>query len=171
MRTRAHKDAVFSEDYMFVRPIDDAKYFAGRLFDRDEFVDWQIKVCALGEDYGNSLTAETYIQLSTPKAIYREVRYWIVRDQVVTASVYKLGDRVTYVEKLPDAMDAFVAALLDPMSADYWQPAEALVLDICELPGEIYKIVEINTLNSSGFYAADVAKLSLVLDETFSERE
>ena len=165
------KDAVLTEELMFIRPIDDAKYFAGRLFERDEFVDWQTKVCALGEDYGTSLSGDTYIQLSTPKRIYREVRYWIVRDQVITASVYKLGDRVTYAEKLPDAMDAFVAALIDPTATDYWQPAEAFVLDICELPDETYKIVEINTLNSSGFYAADIAKLTLVLEEAFTTKD
>lgn len=100
--------------------------------------------------------------------IYREVRYWIVEDRVVTASVYKIGDRVTYSEKLPDLMDTFVSALIDPTSPDYWKPAEAFVLDICELPHDTYKIVEINTLNSSGFYAADVAKLTLVLEDAFT---
>ncbi|MBE9227396.1 ATP-grasp domain-containing protein [Phormidium sp. LEGE 05292] len=39
-----------------------------------------------------------------------------------------------------------------------WQPSRAFVFDIA-LTHEGYKIVEINCINSAGFYAADVSKI------------
>ena len=44
-----------------------------------------------------------------------------------------------------------------------WQPARAWVLDVCETD-EGMKIVEINTINSAGFYAANVTDLVLSID-------
>lgn len=41
---------------------------------------------------------------------------------------------------------------------EIWQPARAFVIDIA-LTQESYKIVEINCINSAGFYAADVSKI------------
>ncbi|MDQ1830369.1 ATP-grasp domain-containing protein [Massilia scottii] len=44
-----------------------------------------------------------------------------------------------------------------------WSPHDAFVIDACDCANGM-KIVEINTLNSSGFYAADVQRLMLALD-------
>lgn len=46
-------------------------------------------------------------------------------------------------------------------------PAKAFVLDICLYQDE-YKIVEINCINCSGFYDADMSKLIQALENTFS---
>jgi len=91
----AFKDAVVTEP-KFIRPIQDSKVFAGGMFDPEEFNDWQRKVCVLEEDYGNSLTTDTLIQICEPKEIYSEYRFWIVRGKVVTSSLYKRGSQVIY---------------------------------------------------------------------------
>jgi hypothetical protein len=44
-----------------------------------------------------------------------------------------------------------------------WQPLEAFVLDVCETQHG-FRIVEINTINSAGFYAADIQNIVMALE-------
>lgn len=138
----------------FVRPIDDSKYFAGAVFDPAEFNEWVHKVVDLEEDYGNSLTGDTLIQMCKPKQIYAEYRFWVVDKKIITCSLYKRGNRVIYSADVDDHVRKFA----DSVVCNAWQPAPAYVLDVCETPDGM-KIVEINTINSAGFYAADVVAL------------
>jgi hypothetical protein len=158
------EDAVFTEP-TFVRPIDDSKYFAGQVFDHEEFEKWRFGVCVLEHDYGSSLTKDTLVQLCSPKEIYAEYRYWIVDSKVVTRSLYKRGDRVIYSADVDSSLDDFVARVIRPSPpAPAWQPHRAYVLDVCTTPDGI-KIVEINTLNSAGFYAGNVTDIIMALEE------
>ena len=142
----------------FLRPIDDSKYFAGRVFDVDEFEAWRRRVCDLDEDYGSSLTPETQVQLCVPKTIHAEYRYWIVGGEIATKSLYKLGRRVVYSADVDDRLDGFVLQAV----AD-WQPHRAFVIDVCDTE-DGPRIVEINTINSAGFYAGDVQRLVAALE-------
>jgi hypothetical protein len=160
------KVPVFNDE-RFIRPIDDSKYFAGGLFYGDDFGEWQFKVCDLKLDFGNSLTSDTLVQVSTPKEIYAEYRFWIVDGRIVTASLYKRGDKVIYDPEVDERFYHFVSSAIQP-SIIGWRPHVAFVIDVCDTPNGI-KIVEINTINSSGFYAGDVQKLVLTLDAKFSE--
>lgn len=157
-RITKFKDAVFTEDYQFVRPIDDSKHFAGKVFDKFEFIDFQKRIVESGEDWGYTLTPDTLVQVCTTKEIYREVRFWVVNGKVVTASVYKIGDRVTYYPNIDESIQKFAEEMIS-----IWSPLKAFVIDIAETP-DGYKVVEINTINSSGFYAADIQKLVSALD-------
>lgn len=155
-------DAVFTDDFMFVRPCNDSKYFAGRVFSREEFETWQIQVCDLQLEDGSSLTPQTLIQVVKPILIYCEARFWVVKGCIITKSIYKRGDRVIYSSEVDDSFTQYVEERIEE-----WQPHEAFVIDVCDT-GLGLKIVEINTLNSSGFYAGDVQKLVLALEEAFS---
>ena len=160
-RISRFEDAYFNDDYAFIRPIDDTKHFSGLVTDRITLKAWQKQVCELKLDNGTSLTADTMVQVNDPLEIWREVRYWIVKGDIVTSSVYKTGKRVQYFSNIDETMDQYVR---DRVSE--WQPREAFVIDVCET--EIgHKIVEINTLNSSGFYAADMQKYVHALEEAF----
>jgi hypothetical protein len=168
----AFKDAVIMDD-TFIRPIDDSKHFAGRVYGVDEFVKWQHSVCTLEEDYGSSLSPNTLIQLCRPKKIYAEYRFWIVDGQIVTQSLYKRGDRVTYSSDVDSRFHSFVNMVLRyrkdirgvtmSCTPDGWIPERAFVLDVCETP-EGMKIVEINTINAAGFYAGNMTDLVLSLE-------
>ncbi|MDF2435397.1 MAG: hypothetical protein JWP44_5028 [Mucilaginibacter sp.] len=163
----AFKDAAIVEP-AFIRPIDDSKYFAGRVFDPEEFNTWQHGICLMEEDYGNSLTKDTLIQLCKPKVIYSEYRHWIVDRRIVTKSLYKRGDRVIYSSDVDIRFDRFVAQLIHNYSISMigrsgWEPHRAYVLDVCETPDGI-KIVEINTINSAGFYAGNVQDIVMALE-------
>lgn len=142
----------------FLRPIDDSKHFAGRVFDPEEFEDWRRRVCDLGEDDGTSLSPATLVQLCMPRTIHAEYRFWIVGGEIVTKSLYKLGRRVVYASDVDDRLDAFVREAV----AD-WQPHRAFVIDVCDTP-EGPRIVEINTINAAGFYAGDVQRLVAALE-------
>ncbi|TDR42033.1 uncharacterized protein DUF4343 [Tahibacter aquaticus] len=158
----AFRDARLSEA-AFVRPIDDSKYFAGGVFGPAEFAAWQHRVCDLNLDYGTSLTPETLIQVCRPKLIQAEYRFWIVGGQIVTRSLYKRGARVAYSSEVDERLDRFVGEAI----AD-WQPHRAFVIDVCDTP-DGPRIVEINTLNSAGFYAADVQRLIGALEDLESD--
>jgi len=68
---------------------------------------------------------------------------------------------------IPYSLHTVVPSACDPMSVDYWRPADAYVLDVCELEGGTTKIVEINTINSAGFYAGHVQDIVLALNGGF----
>lgn len=143
----------------FLRPVDDSKYFAGRVFDPDDFEAWRRRVCELGLDDGTSLGPATQIQLCAPKSIHAEYRFWVVGGEIATKSLYKLGRRVVYGSDVDDRLDAFVMQAVRD-----WQPHRAFVIDVCDTP-EGPRIVEINTINSAGFYAGDVQRLVAALEE------
>lgn len=157
-RVMAFRD-VRLEAPTFLRPIDDSKYFAGRIFGVDEFDEWQKRVCDLGEDYGSSLAPDTQVQVCMPKTIQAEYRFWIVGGEIATKSLYKLGHRVVYSADVDDRLDRFVMRAV----AD-WQPHRAFVIDVCDTP-DGPRIVEINTINAAGFYAGDVQRLVAALEE------
>jgi hypothetical protein len=156
------RDADFYKDRLFVRPVSDAKFFAVRVFGREEFNQWQKTVCRLGLDDGSSLTPETLIQLARPTEIHAEYRFWVVNVSIVTKSVYKRGDSVVYAAEVDERLDHFVEQRLAQ-----WMPHATFVIDVCDTPDGM-KIVEINTLNAAGFYAADVQRLVMALEAAYS---
>jgi hypothetical protein len=161
------KNVILTEP-KFIRPTNDSKHFAGRVFQPDEWNEWRHKIIDLGHDYGNELTPDTLVQVCEPKEIWAEYRFWIVRDHVATRSSYKLGSRVTHVHPVPQRVEWFARDVCDPFFQhgcfEKWQPAKAYCLDLCETPNGV-KIVEINTINSSGFYGANMVDLVVALNE------
>lgn len=163
------KDVKF-KNIAFIRPIEDSKVFAGKVFDQKEFEDWQHKVCDLEEDFGDSLTKNTLVQICQPKKIYAEYRFWVVGGKIVTYSLYKKGDRVIYSSEIDEYVKHFAQQCIDHNNIDCsvlnlkWQPHKAYVLDVCETPDGM-KIVEINTINAAGFYAGNVQNIIMSLEE------
>ena len=82
--------------------------------------------------------------------------------EVVTQSLYKRGRQVVYSGDVDERVGLFVEQRLAE-----WQPLETFVIDVCDGESGL-KIVEINTLNSSAFYAADVVKLVAALEQRYS---
>jgi hypothetical protein len=62
------------------------------------------------------------------------------------------------------ALELLLEAIDDRPGCGGWQPQRAFVLDVAET-ADGPKIVEINTLNSAGFYAADIQRIVLALEE------
>lgn len=169
------EDANFDEELMFIRPVLDSKSFAGKVFTKEEFYEWKRKVVVLNEDDGSSLDKDTIIQVCSPKKIYAEYRFWIVDQKIVTYSLYKRGDKVMYSSDVDQHVINYVNEILriknqkldiSAIAANTgWAPHKAFVLDVCETPDGM-RVVEINTLNSAGFYAANMTDLVLALEQS-----
>lgn len=161
-RIQALRDAQFEGDRVFVRPVADTKHFTGKVFARDDFAQWRDAICAVDAVHGTSLRPETLVQLNAPLSIHVEYRFWVVAGEITTCSMYRRGGQVHYAGDVDHRLSAFVEARIAE-----WMPHDSFVIDVCDTPEGI-RIVEINTLNSSGFYAADVQRLVLALQAAYS---
>lgn len=142
----------------FIRPVEDTKSFNGQVMDWEGFEEWRRKVIDLREVY-TSLDGDTIVSYGPTKTILREARFFVVDGRVVTQSTYRVGSRVVYDSHVDEAMIEFAQRCVDR-----WAPARAFVIDVA-LTDEGYRIVEINCLNSAGFYAADVQKLVMAIED------
>lgn len=152
-------------DIFFARPIKDSKVFSGGLFSRNEWDNWVNTPVA--EGVTSNLNNTTRILVSPLKSyIQKEIRCWVVDGKVVTTSQYKLGKKVIYqnYDYEQEAID-FAQKMVD-----IYNPLRTYVLDICLYRDE-YKIVEINCLNSAGYYAADMYKLITALEDMKFDNE
>jgi len=163
-----NSDAVFGSfgsiippcDEFFMRPNHDGKEFAGVVKSAGELKEWQNRVIDLKlADNGSTLTEHTEVMCAPLKKIYNEYRYFVVDNIAVTGSQYKLGSRVMYgdTDGNLDIAQSFVDKLCTHINQPY-------VLDVA-LTEDGYKIIELNTLNCAGFYAADMQKLVAALME------
>lgn len=148
-------------DRFFLRPVEDTKSFSGDVYDWPTFETWQRQVIDLRETY-TTLDYDTPVMMSPLKTIYRESRFFVVDGVVVTGSTYKVGTRVFATEEVPPSSWAYAQRMVD-----LWCPARAFVIDIALTDDEDdgwNKIVEINNINSSGFYAVDIQKFVMAIE-------
>ena len=148
------------EGEMFIRPSRDTKAFTGMLCEASELKGWQEQVARLGKDPNGNLTSETLIQVCSPKPIFGEYRFFIVDGKVATASMYKFGSGVFLQEHNENSI--YRECVEEALSV--WQPLPAFVMDIADTPNGP-KIIETNTINSSGMYAIDVQRLVFALED------
>ena len=91
--------------------------------------------------------------ISDVKTIYKEFRFFVIDSKLVAGSLYKLENRHCLDKNIEPDAHRFASKMIE-----LWQPARAFVIDIA-LTEDGYKIVEVNCINSAGFYAADVSKI------------
>jgi len=137
-------------DPFFLRPANDEKPFPGRLFTRAKFEEWSAKIARRAESRLHSVTR---VMISAPREIYSEFRTWIIDGRAVTGSSYKLAGLLNTALPVDDEVTGFAEAC-----ARIWSPRRAFCLDIAKTPGGL-KIVEANTINFAGFYAANVGRI------------
>lgn len=138
----------------FTRPCADNKSYSGQVMDWEDFSSWRDKVVAL-ENEENSLTTlqpDDRIVLAPLTTIYSETRFIVVDGKVITGSLYKMGSRVWYSDQVMPFIQDFAQKMVDT-----WQPDRAFVIDIADTD-EGPKVIEINAINSSGFYNIDMGK-------------
>ena len=145
----------FDDEYFFVRPTKDSKVFTGQVFSKTAWEDYTKTV--------NTITEETQVLVSPVKNIQQEVRCWVVGGKVVTASRYKISNRVIYANYDDETFFTDFAQKM----VDKFQVAEAFVIDVC-LANDELKVVEVNNINSAGFYECNITKLIMALENHFS---
>ena len=143
----------------FVRPLSDSKSFVGKVYEPAEFHEWQVSVVDLGPDA--YVHGETQVLVARPQEIWNETRCFVVDAKIVTASLYRSGGQVRYEEVLEGPALAFARECISS-----WVPSRAFVVDVALTP-DGYRVVEVNCLNAAGFYACDMQKLVVALEDAF----
>lgn len=145
-------------DRFFFKPNQDTKSWVAEVITRDDFLAFRDKILGIPEGEFSTVTRDTEYMASSVKVIDAEYRFFVVEGEVVTWSMYKRGDTVFY-----DAnVDPYIVAFAQKM-VNLYQPDRAYVMDVCTVNGEC-KIVEFNTINSSGLYAIDVQKFVFAVE-------
>ena len=144
----------------FLRPVTDTKSFAGGVYDWPTFLAWRERLSALSPDDGPTVWLDTAVMVCRKKEIWSETRLWIVDGRVATASGYKIGTLVR--SSPPSLVDERVLDFASARAAE-WSPNRAYVMDVAETPDGL-KIIEVNNLNSAGWYKADLNRLVLALE-------
>lgn len=153
-------DDFFSKELFFARPTKDTKVFTGRVFDMQEW--YQFKEHSFNNGHSTLLDVDTEIQVSTVKKIQKEIRFWIIKGNVITASQYQLGGRYCLSADVDQEAYDFCKKMVDI----YWLN-DAFVMDLALVNNE-YKIIECGCINSAGFYKADMQKILVGLEEAFN---
>jgi ATP-grasp domain, R2K clade family 3 len=147
-------------EYFFVRPCEDSKTFNGQMTSKSGWKD--LVHYHLNNGHTTQLNADTPIQVCSPKNVQKEFRFWVVKGEVVAGSLYRLGDRVVYDSTVDEGALAFCKEMVS-----VYQLCDAFCMDVCLYNNE-YKIVECGCINCCGFYAADMQKLLVSIDDAFS---
>jgi hypothetical protein len=129
----------------------------------DECVENRKKIREINgvEDEG-FLSPDTKILVAPLKPIEQEVRCWVVNNKVVTASRYKIGERVVY-QNYDD--ETFYTDFANEQVSKF-RVADAFVIDVCLSDGNL-KVVEVNCFNCAGFYHANMVKMIEALEDYF----
>jgi hypothetical protein len=128
----------------FIKPYKDAKIFTGNIFTETKWNDFVEN--SLENPQTPLLHAESLVQTSIPKEIYKEARLWIVGGHIVAAVYYKFKEDAVFEATVASEGIDFAKRMIA-----IYEVAEAFVMDIC-LTNYGWKIVEINCINSAGFY-------------------
>lgn len=131
------------EATQFIKPFEEAKIFTGNVFTEAEWKDFVFEAL---ENTNNRITKNALIQVSKTKKTLKEARIWIVGGEIIDGGYYKFSDEVPFEERVSSEGMAFAKEMIALYNLE-----EAFVMDIC-LTDEGWKIVEINCINSSGFY-------------------
>jgi len=157
---KAGSDFTWDTEHKFIRPTKDTKAFTGKVFKKEDWVQF------INDNIGNEktlLNENTTIQVSSVKEIYKEIRFWVVKGKVVTGSQYAIGGKVTYNEYFePEALE------YAQKMVDIYQLADAFVIDVC-LTDDGWKIVECNCINCAGFYLCNMQKMIMELEYCYDK--
>ncbi|MGE0253300.1 MAG: ATP-grasp domain-containing protein [Alphaproteobacteria bacterium] len=147
----------------FIRPDSETKEFAGEVKTIHEL---EADVARLRET-GYFNHENNTVLIARPRSLHREWRAFVVDGSIVDTSLYSFaGSR-----QLARGAPADVLAALSIAVATY-SPAPAFVVDVAEVfvgNGIDLKIVEYNSINSSGFYAYDVSLIASAVTDLISK--
>lgn len=135
------KDIKWIEEEYFVRPLHDTKSFNGGIYNQ------------------NTLKFEGEVVYAQLKHISREYRFFVIDSQIVTGSLYKVNGRLEESDIIDSSALDFANEMVKNFKGSY-------VLDVANANNE-YKIMELNCLNAAGFYAINLYKLIMAVEDYY----
>ncbi len=148
------------EDMVFIRPDDNDKSFTGRLVPEENFPKWY------EETAENRPPSASLVVVSSPVRIEAEWRFVIADRKVIAGSDYKSAGRL----KLSSDYLRNAALFAEEVAAGPWQPRAIYSMDVAYSSDGLYRLVEINSINSSGLYRCDLLPVIRAMNE-IAERE
>ena len=142
------KDLKFSEN-MFIKPSKDLKSFNGGILEKGT----SIKDYILSGQYQKAYQDEIII-LDKVKNINTEYRFFCIKDEVISGSLYRRNSEPSLSNIIPEYVLSHAKEFVK-----LYQPADILVWDLCKLSNGNIRIVEYNCWNCSGFYNTDINKI------------
>jgi len=139
----------------FIRPLEDNKAFDGMVIDNEMINLWR-------NDPSKGYLLNLDVIVSPVKDIYREYRLFVVKNQVVTGSIYKIAGKPQISEDVEQDVIDYVSDIVNK-----WTPSESFVIDVC-LTNNGYRVIEFNNINSSGFYASNVLKYAEAIQRAYA---
>lgn len=135
---------------VFVKSVE-AKVLSGMVLEGPDAAWWL-------EEYAE-LDDLAAIVVSPVEAIAQEWRFFVVDGSVAAGSQY-MHDGVKRIRE-PITEEVWRRAR---QMAEAWLPSPNIVMDICRLKDNRFKVVEFNCLSSSGLYNADARKIVFALE-------
>jgi hypothetical protein len=155
------RDVTVPATDFFARPVEDSKAFSGQTFTPESFATWRAAVLAKTEP--GMLHADTALLVAPLRTIFREHRFFVVGRKVIAGSVYKQGGQLFVSPNVDEEALTFAQA-----QVRRWKPADHFVIDVATVE-DGHRIVEVNGLNVSGFYAANVGDIVMAVEDWYAE--
>lgn len=154
-----------AKELIFTRPSEDLKQFSGQVIEAGECAAWfkDMMTCQTSGSYKLEPTAQVVV--CEPQNIQAEFRWFIVGGKVVSGSMYRCHNQLRYIRMTKPEEFKEAQSL-----ADKWLPSPCCVMDLA-LVGDKLKVIEFNSLNSSGFYDTDIDAIFKALFEYCSTLE
>ena len=140
-------------DKFFIRPTLDTKSFAGSVMTWQELEAFRTGLAKVADAPDVTLRLTDRVIMAPLTDIEAEFRVFVIGGKPVAWSRYKVADRLSVSAEVPRAVLAYVEDCIAQ-----WTPNDAFTLDVA-LTSAGYKVIELNSANSSGVYACDVGKL------------
>jgi hypothetical protein len=104
------------------------------------------------------------VVVAAPKILHHEWRLFMVEGRFCSGSHYGRYGGMEVRAHVPAAVRDFAET-----AARIWQPAEAYVVDVGEFRNNL-KVIEVNGMNSAGFYASDIGRIVAEVSEMTARR-
>ena len=147
----------FNKERFFARPTKDTKVFTGQEFDFGEWSEFRDR--ALTSGHSTLLDEDTDVQISSIKKIQKEIRFWIINGEIITASQYRLGNRLVLDSNVEKEAYTYCNKMIKLFELN-----KGFVMDLA-LTENGWKIIECGCINAAGFYEADMQKLLMAIEE------
>lgn len=134
----------------FTRPCEDLKQYSGQVINAGGCWQWMEDAMTRESSGSYKLSADTKVVISCVKNIQAEWRWFVVDGKVVSGSIYRSRGQLVKRRELDDAIISEAQTI-----ADIWLPHRNCCMDLARVNDKL-KVIEFNTINSSGFYDNDV---------------
>ena len=148
VRRRAEILECFTSDGdLFVRPDSNMKSFRAGVFNLNILNTVQ----SLGSELNRDET--TLVLVSAKRPITKEWRFFIYKNQIITGSLYLVGEERVDETIRGGYLDNYLSEVLKQVT---WYPEALYSIDICESDGELY-LLELGSFSCAGEYGCDLS--------------